>query len=398
MPRILAVDDSRAIRSMVGKQVLELGFEVDEAEHGEEGFAKLEEIAYDLVLLDVTMPVLDGPGMLAKMREHGNKTPVVMLTSESKRSVVASVMKLGIEDYILKPFKPEELKAKILKVLKTEAKPAIVSGSSAPAPVAAASVEAAAQAPAPAHSATAAFREMNSKAFIDVLVVDDMENVHRKLKALFPAHVTLLGCVSASSALAACREKVFRVILLDTEIPDVSTSVLLSQLRALQPNATCLALCLRTANDAEKELCEQGFDGVLFKPFDQGSIEDFLVRHFDNQELLQCEENVAHVSGYQGREDRIEKYYKRVEELSEKVLAKIAAACFDEVVVDMEKVPARPDRTPKLVLALDRGARKLGMELRLSGTKEVEAVLKGFTETASVPFFANVDAARRGVR
>lgn len=46
--------------------------------------------------------------MLAKMRERGVKTPVLMLTSESKRSVVSGVMKLGIEDYISKPFKPEE--------------------------------------------------------------------------------------------------------------------------------------------------------------------------------------------------------------------------------------------------------------------------------------------------
>ena len=56
--------------------------------------------------------------MLAKMREAGNKTPVLMLTSEAKRSIVGEVMKLGIEDYILKPFKPEELKAKVSKVLK----------------------------------------------------------------------------------------------------------------------------------------------------------------------------------------------------------------------------------------------------------------------------------------
>jgi DNA-binding response OmpR family regulator len=86
MARILTVDDSKAIRSIVGKQVAELGFEVDDAEDGLLGLAKLEELTYDLVILDVTMPNLDGPGMLAKMREAGNKTPVLMLTSESKRS------------------------------------------------------------------------------------------------------------------------------------------------------------------------------------------------------------------------------------------------------------------------------------------------------------------------
>ena len=68
MPRILTVDDSRTVRMILTKQVSELGFEIDEAEDGEQGLAKLEEASYDLVLLDVTMPVLDGPGMLTKMR------------------------------------------------------------------------------------------------------------------------------------------------------------------------------------------------------------------------------------------------------------------------------------------------------------------------------------------
>jgi DNA-binding response OmpR family regulator len=89
MARILTVDDSKAIRSIVGKQVLELGFEVDEAEDGVFGLSKLEELEYDLVILDVTMPNLDGPGMLAKMREGGNKTPVLIsLVSPAAISII----------------------------------------------------------------------------------------------------------------------------------------------------------------------------------------------------------------------------------------------------------------------------------------------------------------------
>lgn len=117
MTRILTVDDSRAIRSIVSRQVADMGFDLDEAEDGEQGLLRLAELSYDLVILDVTMPVLDGPGMLRKMRERGDTTAVLMLTSESKRSIIADCMKLGIEDYILKPFKPEELRAKVTKIL-----------------------------------------------------------------------------------------------------------------------------------------------------------------------------------------------------------------------------------------------------------------------------------------
>src|SRR5436305_2432849 len=118
--RVLTVDDSRAIRMIVSKVIAEIGFDIDEAEDGEQGLAKLEEVQYDLVILDVTMPVLDGPGMLTRMRGAGNKTPVLMLTSESKRSIVSELMKLKIEDYILKPFKNDELKAKIARILRAK--------------------------------------------------------------------------------------------------------------------------------------------------------------------------------------------------------------------------------------------------------------------------------------
>src|SRR5574340_270284 len=117
MPTVLTVDDSRAVRTIVSKQVKDLGFEVVEAEDGIQGLAKLDECQFDLVILDVTMPNMDGPTMLSKMRDAGNATPVIMLTSESKRSIIAGAMKSGITDYILKPFKPEELRSKILTVL-----------------------------------------------------------------------------------------------------------------------------------------------------------------------------------------------------------------------------------------------------------------------------------------
>src|SRR5205085_506949 len=101
-------------------QMADLGFEVDQAEDGKQGLAKLEEIEVDLILLDVTMPVMDGPAMLAALRDSGNRTPVIMLTSESKRSIVAGAVKLGIEDYILKPFKPDELRGTVMKALRMD--------------------------------------------------------------------------------------------------------------------------------------------------------------------------------------------------------------------------------------------------------------------------------------
>ena len=384
MTRILTVDDSRAIRSIVSKQCLELGFEIDEAEDGEQGLARLEECEYDLVLLDVTMPVLDGPGMLERMRAAGNTTKVLMLTSESKRSVVAGVMKSGIEDYILKPWKPEELRAKLTKILKLPDAPDVAHGAGAPT-IQPASLPSAAM---PEAATTA------GKQFIDVLLIDDMENVGKKLRASLPPHISLGTSVSAQSALATCRDKIYRVILLDTEIPDVNSPVLMAQLRMLQGHAAVLALALRTGNDAEKEAKQQGFDGVMLKPFDKDSIEDFLLRYFDNQELLSAEDNIMKVGSFTGKEDRLDRYFSRVSSLIFGALEKVAAACFEQAILDISKMPQQPDRMPRLILDIDARTRKAGMQLRVVGSPELATLLTSFTDTAAVPFFASVDQAK----
>jgi DNA-binding response OmpR family regulator len=380
VPRVLTVDDSRAIRQIVTKQLVELGCETDEAEDGEKGLQRIEEIQFDLILLDVTMPVMDGPEMLKRLRESGNKTPVIMLTSESKRSVVAGAMKLGIEDYILKPFKPEELRAKVQKVVRLG-----TPGEVAPA---APGLTAASAAPA---SATAAHDPASGgKQFVDVLVIDDMDNVQKKLRTLLPAQLSLNGCVSAQAALGLCRERVYRVILLDTVIPDVNSVALMNQLRALQQHSTFLALRLRTTCDAEEEARSQGYDGFVFKPFDAASIEDLLVRYFDNAELVTVDGNLMKICGFSGREERLYRYFSRLGELIKAEMEKIAAACHDEVIVDLSELPMRSDKTPRFVVDIAKQTALMGLTLSIVGPAELRKMLTDFTDTAAIPFFASV--------
>jgi DNA-binding response OmpR family regulator len=388
MPAILTVDDSRAVRTIVAKQVRELGFEVLEAEDGLQGLDQLASATVDLVLLDVTMPNMDGPTMLQRMRELGNQTPVIMLTSESKRSIVAGAMKAGISDYILKPFKPEELRSKVLSVLQGEpGAEGILPADAAPGAAGLAASAAAADLPSPAPTTNAA-------RFVDVLVVDDMENVAKKLRSMLPNHVSLVGFTSAQSALASCREKVYRVVLIDTEIPDVNSAVLAQQIRVLQPHAAVLALALRTANDVTKEVKEQGFDDVVFKPFRPESIDDFLLQYFDNQDFLVVEDNVLKIAPFTGRADRVDRFYQRLQGVYADALEKVAAACHDEVVLDMGAPPLEGDRLAKFVVAVIAKAKEFGMTLSLVGPAEARKALGGYTETKDLRFFATVQEAR----
>ncbi len=374
MPAILTVDDSRAIRAIVAKQVKDLGFDVLEAEDGVQGLEQLGAAQVDLVLLDVTMPNMDGPTMLQRLREGGSKVPVIMLTSEAKRATVANAMRLGIADYILKPFKPEELRSKILSVLQGE-------------PGAAETL-----APPPEEedhppAAAAASR------FVDVLVVDDMDNVAKKLRALLPPHLSMASYTSAQAALGACRERVFRVILVDTEIPDVDSSVLSRQIRLLQPNSVVVALALRTANDVAKEVRELGFDDVLCKPFRPENVDDFLLQYFENQEFLTIDGSVLRLAAFSGRSDRVDRFYSRLAALFPGALETMASACYDEVVLDVGSPPIEGDRLPKLVNEVTQRAREFGMTLAVVGVPEVRKLLASYTETKDIRFFGTVQEA-----
>jgi DNA-binding response OmpR family regulator len=385
MPRILTIDDSSTIRSIITKQMTDLGFEVDHAEDGQQGLAKLEEISVDLILLDVTMPVMDGPTMLAALRERGDKTPVIMLTSESKRSIVSGAVKLGIEDYILKPFKPDELRGKVMKALKLD-------GSANAGPVAA---NTAVAAPA-AHSGGGGGGGSASRQFVDILVVDDMENVHKKLKSFLPAHVSLNGCVSARDALQMCQERVYRVVIVDLVIPDVNSVALMNQMRALQPHAVMVALALRSAGDVGSEVKGQGFTDVVYKPFEPAAVEDFLSKHFEVDDVLSVDGNVLACAAFSGKEDKLDRYFNRLRTLTHESLEKLASACYDDSIINLSAIPLKNDKIVRLLMDSEKEAKKLGISLRLVGTPEVKKVLGAVMETAAMPFYPTIAAAQAG--
>lgn len=117
--KILSVDDSKTIRMIVGRSLKNYDCVICEASNGEEGLAAAASEKPDLIILDITMPVMDGVTMLTKLREDpGLKAiPVVMLTAESGRENVAHIARLGVRDYLVKPFKEEQLVEKIGRIV-----------------------------------------------------------------------------------------------------------------------------------------------------------------------------------------------------------------------------------------------------------------------------------------
>ena len=122
--KILTVDDSKTIRMIVKKAFKPYDCDLLEAENGVEGLAVAAREKPDLIVLDITMPVMNGIEMLGKLKsETGLKDiPVIMLTAESGKDNVLQIVKMGVKDYIVKPFKGEELIERVEKVLTLEPK------------------------------------------------------------------------------------------------------------------------------------------------------------------------------------------------------------------------------------------------------------------------------------
>ena len=121
--KILSVDDSKTIRMIVKKAFKPYDCVVFEAENGLEGLSVAAKEIPDLIVLDITMPIMTGVEMLEKIKadEALKSIPVIMLTAESGKESVLKIVKMGVKDYIVKPFKGEQLieRAMNLVTLKT---------------------------------------------------------------------------------------------------------------------------------------------------------------------------------------------------------------------------------------------------------------------------------------
>ena len=128
--KILSVDDSKTIRLIVKRIFAPFDCTVLEASNGEEGLATAISETPDLILLDITMPVMDGVTMLSKLKEHPElkHIPVIMLTAESGKENIAYIARLGVRDYLIKPFNQDQLVEKAGRAVTLLKKAAIPTG------------------------------------------------------------------------------------------------------------------------------------------------------------------------------------------------------------------------------------------------------------------------------
>ncbi|MBV9242968.1 MAG: response regulator transcription factor, partial [Acidobacteria bacterium] len=127
MDRILIIDDDEELCELVSEYLTVEGFTVESVNDGETGLARALEGEYDMVILDVMLPKMNGFDVLRNLRQE-SKLPVIMLTARGDDMERIVGLEIGADDYLAKPFNPRELAARLRAILRRSSVPETANG------------------------------------------------------------------------------------------------------------------------------------------------------------------------------------------------------------------------------------------------------------------------------
>ncbi|NQF17127.1 response regulator transcription factor [Brevibacillus sp. HB1.3] len=119
---ILAVEDEKALLQTIAGVLADEGYQVDKADRGDDGLLLAERGIYDLLVLDIMMPGMDGLSLVRTLRTKGIMTPVLFLTAKDSVESRVEGLDAGADDYLVKPFAAEELTARVRALLRRQGK------------------------------------------------------------------------------------------------------------------------------------------------------------------------------------------------------------------------------------------------------------------------------------
>lgn len=246
--KVLTVDDSKTVRIIVKKSFKGFDCEITEAQNGVEGLAMAAKVNPDIILLDITMPVMDGVEMLTKLKSDPNlkSIPVIMLTAEAGRENVMKIAKIGVRDYIVKPFKENVLVDKVSRVVDLR----------------------------PAGEAAPVQKKIDDP--IDILVLEDKPAIIEQIKQGF-SHTpwSVNGVGSTGEAIDFCQKKIPDCIIISLSLPEDAAITLF---RIIRSNAKTkyiplFGLSVKTAIEEQHRAQQAGFSTIIHKPIDFEELE-----------------------------------------------------------------------------------------------------------------------------
>jgi len=123
--RILIIEDEKKLSDVIKKGLIEEGYAVDQAFNGEEGLYLAESESYDVIILDIMLPKMDGMTVCKGLRKKGIVIPILMLTAKTRVEDKVTGLNVGADDYLTKPFEFIELKSRVHALIRRSSKKAV---------------------------------------------------------------------------------------------------------------------------------------------------------------------------------------------------------------------------------------------------------------------------------
>jgi two-component system cell cycle response regulator len=367
--KVLTVDDSKTVRIIVRKAFKAYDVEILESANGVEGLAVAAKESPDLILLDVTMPVMDGVEMLTKLKADPalKGIPVMMLTAEGGRDNVLKIAKIGVRDYLVKPFKEEVLIEKCGRII--DLKP-LTEGPS---------------------KIKSIFDPAN------ILIVEDKPAIIQQIQdGLRHTPWKLNGVATQGEALTICAKEPPDVVLVSLSLPEEAAFTLFRLLRtnAKTKYTPVFALVVKTETAQQQQAQTVGFSAIITKPIDTGELETKIAKamNLDTSQRYYSIENECLIM-------------RLPENCTAAVLAEAAHylkakfteavdAGHNKVAIDIHHLRSLHMGVIKLLFQAMQTCRELAMQFALVGNTQIISECKGFEDTRGWTFYDSLDEAK----
>ncbi len=367
--KILTVDDSKTVRIIVRKAFKGYDCDILEAGNGVEGLALAAKEMPDLILLDVTMPVMDGVEMLTKLKADPTlkAIPVMMLTAEGGRDHVLKIAKIGVRDYLVKPFKEDVLIEKVGRVIDLK----------------------------PLSDAPSKTKSILDAA--DIVIIDDKPAIIQQIQdGLKHTPWRVHGVATQGEAIDFCARTPPDIIIVSLSLPEESAFTLFRLIRTnVKTKYTpVFALVVKTEAQQQQQAQTLGFSAIVTKPIDLGELETKIAKAMNldtSQRYFATEGNNL--------------VMRLPENCSNPVLAEAAIylkpklsdavdAGLNKVVIDIHQLKALHMGVIKLLFSAMQTCRELGMHFALVGNAQIISECKGFEDTRGWTFYESLDEAK----
>ncbi|MEO7597621.1 MAG: response regulator [Opitutus sp.] len=367
--KILTVDDSKTVRIIVRKAFKTYDCEILEAGNGVEGLALAAKENPDLILLDVTMPVMDGVEMLTKLKSDPalKGIPVMMLTAEGGRDNVLKIAKIGVRDYLVKPFKEDVLIEKAGRVI--DLKPLSETPSKA--------------------------KSIFDPA--DILIVEDKPAIIQQIQeGLKHTPWKVHGVAAQGEAIDFCSRTPPDLMLVSLSLPEDSAFTLFRLIRTnVKTKYTpVFALVVKTETAQQQQAQTVGFSAIITKPIDLGDLETKMAKamNLDTSQRYYAVEGDSMIM-------------RLPENCSPAVIAEAATylkpkfaqavdAGHNKVVIDIHQLRSLHMGVIKLLFQAMQTCRELAMQFALVANPQIISECKGFEDTRGWTFYDSLEEAK----